>query len=78
MPWRYRVMKHDEGASEPPYLAIHEVYDDPPGWTTNPVSVGGESIEELREVLIMMRRALAEPVLDYNRTPEPPPGAAKE
>ncbi len=77
MPWRYRVMRHDEGAKEPPYLAIHEVYSDPPGWTTNPATVGGESIEELREVLIMMRRALAEPVLDYE--PETAPtGAGKE
>ena len=49
MSWRYRVMQHESDGTEPPYLAIHEVYDDPSGWTTDPVHVG----------------ALTEPVLDH-------------
>lgn len=64
MSWRYRVMQHESDGTEP-YFAIHEVYSDPLGWTSMPAKVGGESVEELRDVLDMMSRALAEPVLSH-------------
>ncbi len=63
MSWCYRVMRHE--SEGPPYFAIHEVYSDPPGWTSMPAKVGGDSIEELRGALVLMRVALEEPVLDF-------------
>lgn len=43
--WHYQLMKHPDGS-----YAIHEMYhmDDGDGWTENPVSVTGESIDDLR------------------------------
>ncbi len=58
---------------EPDHLMIHEVYDDH-GWTQDGARVGGESIEELREQLMLMRRALNEPVLDYDPAAPVEPG----
>lgn len=56
-------MRH-QAPSEPDYFEVHEVYDGG-AHTVDGVRVGGNSIEEIREVLKMMERALDEPVLDY-------------
>ncbi len=63
MSWRYRVFRSDlEGEVS---YSIHEVYtmDDGISWTTDEMSPRGETLEELRDDLKRMRRALSEPVL---------------
>jgi len=49
--WHYQLMIHDDGT-----FAIHEYFhmDDGDGWTENPVSVTGESIEDLKKSLMLM------------------------
>lgn len=66
MTWNYRVIRHMEpDGSE--YLAIHEVYYDaggqPNGVTAEPADIGGESIEEMANVLVMMRKAIHAPII---------------
>lgn len=79
--WNHRVMRHKyaspESGETEVMLAIHEVYykdksrddrkvtADDVGYTENPVSVTGESIEDLRETLQLMLKALDKPVLEY-------------
>lgn len=79
--WNHRVMRHKyaspESGEAEVMLAIHEVYykdqtrddqkiiADDVGYTENPVSVTGESIEELRDTLQRMLKALDKPVLEY-------------
>jgi len=71
--WNHRVMRHNAG-TEDEYFAIHEVYydlKDDDGkketvWTKDPVRVSGETVEELRETLERMLRALDTPVMEYN------------
>lgn len=67
--WNHRVLKHNAG-TEDEYLAIHEAFygvdgEDDVVWTRDPITVTGETIEELRETLERMLRALETPVLDY-------------
>lgn len=69
MSCNYRVMIHRHIDSDDAY-AIHEVYYDddngnPYGWTENPSSPFGETIEELRVNLKMMLAALDNSVLEY-------------
>jgi hypothetical protein len=70
--WNHRVIDHGEfddhgiyGVGR--YLAIHEVYYDADGkpkmMTEAPISIAGETLEELGETLDRMKRALEEPVL---------------
>lgn len=77
--WNYRILAHPPHPIQKEdlaiYLEIHEVYyeDDgtPGGPTANPVSVGGETVEEVGKVLEMMKAALEKPVLWYgDRWPE--------
>lgn len=58
--WHYQLMYHkyeepDEIDGEG-YYAIHEYHHmfDNDGWTVNPVTVSGESIEEVKEILTLM------------------------
>tara|TARA_R110000803_G_scaffold90401_6_gene157771 strand:- start:4896 stop:5255 length:360 start_codon:yes stop_codon:yes gene_type:complete len=49
-------------------LTINEVYyeeDKPETWTKNPVNLSGDSIEELRDMLQDMLKALDKDILDY-------------
>lgn len=54
--WNYQVMKHTHtypnGETED-YYAIHEYYNmkEGGGWTLNPITLTGESVEDLKEVL---------------------------
>lgn len=64
--WNYRVMKQVFDGDD--FLQIHEVYYDEKNkksWTVNGVTVAGESIEELRDVLNKMLEALDKEILDY-------------
>ena len=89
MSWNYRrvLRQYENGESE---IAIHEAYYDSEGrvWaiTTEPAQVcailgESESEDPLRDVLIMMLKALDKPVLDFDGIPEPGainPGSAIE
>lgn len=70
--WNHRVVKqrHPDLLSETgftDYFGIHECfYDDDgtkPGWTTDPIAPVSESLEDLRETLERMLRALDKPVI---------------
>jgi len=66
MSWNYRVMKQVFDGDD--FLQIHEEYYDKKkkkSWTVNGVTVAGESIEELRDVLNKMLEALDKEILDY-------------
>jgi len=81
MTWNYRLMRrsytHPSTQETETTLAIHEVYyrdgsvDDTRlsssevGYTKEPVAVTGETVDEVRETLLMMLDALEKPVLDY-------------
>jgi hypothetical protein len=68
------IHRHDNDES---YYAIHEVYYgvDGPGsvcWTDNPIAPCEGTIEELRETLERMLRALDQPVLEYSKYNDAP------
>jgi hypothetical protein len=69
--WNHRVVKRTYPApSNETLYQIHEAYyglagDKLPSITVEPAEVVGESIEELRDTLQRMLRALDNPVLDY-------------
>ena len=54
--WHYQLMRHTDADTGEDYYAIHEYYplEDGDGWTERPVTVGGESVSEVINVLIMM------------------------
>ena len=69
MSWNYRVIRYvaTEGGSD--YYTIHEVYYTEEGVpylvSEKPVTPFGDSVEELKSDLSMMRAALRRPPLDY-------------
>jgi hypothetical protein len=71
MYWNHRVVRrvwHPGTDREETTYAIHEVFyglSKKPIPTADPIDVSGESVEELRETLQRMLRALDKPVLDY-------------
>jgi hypothetical protein len=68
--WNHRVIKssHLEAGEMIDYYAIHEVFYNDDGtiysYTQNPVDVGGDNINELRETLERMLRCLDNPILE--------------
>lgn len=69
--WNHRVVRRivRDFGEDVERLGIHEVFYDVEGetlWTDDPVSVEGESIDELRQTLGRMLRALDHPILDDN------------
>ena len=57
--WHYQLMyhKYDEPQlGEEGYYAVHEYYemDDGPGWTENPVTVDGNSVEDVKKMLLLI------------------------
>ena len=57
--WHYQLMyhKYDEPVlGEEGYYAVHEYYnmDDGPGWTENPVTVDGNSIKDVKKMLLLI------------------------
>lgn len=65
--WNHRVMKRKDGDED--WFTIHEVYYkdnmDIEGYTKEAISVGGNSIEDLRWTLEQMIKSLDKPILDY-------------
>lgn len=68
MYWNYRIVRKPCSFTGEHYYGIHECYyeDDgsKPGWTVEPVEVIGESVDELRRTLEMMKEAFAKPVIE--------------
>ena len=65
MGWNHRILAHEDG--ELMYFQIHEVYynkeGNPNGYTTNGVSVGGDTIKSITWTLNKMKECRAKPVL---------------
>ena len=55
MSWNYRIVEYADGQG----FGIHEVYynnfDDPVRMTKNPAAFTGDTVEEVREALLMAR-----------------------
>lgn len=58
--WHYQLMRHLTPDGYFSHYAVHEYYelDDGPTWTEDPVIVDGESIDEVRRVLIYILKDL--------------------
>ena len=76
MGWNHRVVKrtYPEPSGET-FYQIHEAYyglngSGKPSITVDPMYAIGESVDELRETLQRMLRALDKPVLDYETREE--------
>lgn len=59
--WHYQLMRHKIENPTPftgdEYFAVHEYYpemDDGPGWTENPVTVDGNSVEDVKKMLLLI------------------------
>lgn len=65
MSWNYRIIRSAINGS----LGIHEVYYGPGyinngmGWTSDPSSPYGETLEELKTEFELMSRAFSQPIL---------------
>jgi hypothetical protein len=71
--WNHRVVKRTFEGGEVIY-AIHEAYydDNKKVWaiTEEGVDAHGETMEELKQSLEWMQKALEAPILDYDKIPE--------
>ena len=67
--WNHRVMKHEKADGDDDWYQIHEVYYDskrePNSWTLEGIKPGGNTLEDLRDELIMMLEATEKEILDY-------------
>jgi len=67
MSWNIRVMAHESQSNEEVYLLLHEVYYDkkkiPHSYTANPINIGGEDLQEIRETINKIEEALKKPIL---------------
>lgn len=65
--WNYRIMRHTDAFGRQ-FFAIHEAYYNDHGevgaWTEEAVGAYGETLEELRDDLEKMIRALDYPVIE--------------
>ena len=68
--WHYQLMRHKrEGGYY--YYAVHEYYpmEDGAGWTEAPADVVGDSVEDVKNVLMMMLEDIEKHgVKDYEET----------
>jgi len=85
MTWNCRVARRIQKRKTGPdtyYYAIYEVYYDGKGnlssITVDPVTLGGETIEELKNDFLIKVQAFCKPVLDYDRIPGPEKDAVVE
>lgn len=69
--WNYRIIRHwytHTNGEEEAFMQIHECYYDKNNnvnsWTENGVGIGGETLEELSEVLVMYTTAFDKPILE--------------
>jgi hypothetical protein len=58
--WHYQLMKHTTPDGEYVYYGVHEYYEmeTGPAWTENLVTVDGESIDDIRKMLINILKDL--------------------
>lgn len=71
MTWNFRPIHSTDAAGE--CVAIHRVFYDDAGkvtrWTEEPVTVQAANMEELADVLVMMRRAAFMEPLEASELP---------
>ena len=69
--WNHRVMKHEKADGDDDWYQIHEVYynskREPDSWTLDGIKPGGNTLENLRDELIMMLEATEKEILDYKK-----------
>ena len=69
MSWNHRVMKHEKADGDDDWYQIHEVFynskREPDSWTVDGIKPGGNTLENLRDELIMMLEATEKEILDY-------------
>lgn len=76
MTWEYRVIRFLNampGGKILDWLQIHRVYyrgDTISAWEPDPSKPGGESLEELREDLLLISMALEKPILKAEEMPK--------
>ena len=67
--WNHRVMKHEKADGDDDWYQIHEVYyngkREPNSWTVEGIVPGGNTLEDLRDELIMMLEATEKEILKY-------------
>ena len=67
--WNHRVMKHEKADGDDDWYQIHEVYyngkREPDSWTVDGIKPGGNTLEDLRDELIMMLEATEKEILKY-------------
>lgn len=66
--WNYRALKRTYDSGEVEFF-IHEVYYEKEkivAISTNPISIGGYTIGEIKKTLKLMSEALKKEVLNYN------------
>lgn len=73
--WNHRIISIPDPSEESgEYLQISEVYYDADetirNWTSQGVRIGGSTIEEIRETLERMKRALEAPILKEGELPK--------
>lgn len=72
MKWNYRIMRHTDAGGRQ-YYAVHETYygdaGEVMGSTEEAASVMGETLDEVREELDRMLRALDYPVIEIPYKP---------
>lgn len=64
MSWNYRILAHENNGEV--YLQVHEVYytnNIPDGYTSDPITVGSETLEGIEWTLNRMQEAVKKPVL---------------
>ena len=68
MTWNYRVLRHVEKAEE--WYQVHEVYYRENGSITScseeAIAPFGETVEELQEVIELMKAAFDKPAIPYD------------
>ena len=69
--WNHRIMRHND---DPTWYGLHEVYYNDAGqvvaWTDSPVTVTGESVDDLCGLVEFMQNDKTRPLLDYDMAPE--------
>jgi hypothetical protein len=69
MTWNHRLLatEYESVGSKETYFQIHEVYYDedgkPNGYTANPITIGGDSIDGLRWTVDRIKECLEKPIL---------------
>lgn len=66
MSWNHRILAHEDHKKEI-YLVIHDVYYNekniPDGYSENGVTIGGETLKDIKWTLSKMKECLKKPIL---------------